>query len=67
VGQLAPKWCGLIHHNLQIDNLIPQFTGISSPYEHPINPELTINTESITAEEASDQIIAMLIKAGIIN
>ncbi|MEO7213820.1 MAG: hypothetical protein ABIX36_13505, partial [Mucilaginibacter sp.] len=20
VGQLAPKWCGLIHHNLQINS-----------------------------------------------
>ncbi len=29
--------------------LIPEFTGISSPYEAPENPELTVNTGGIRA------------------
>jgi adenylyl-sulfate kinase len=32
--------------------LIPQFTGIDSPYEPPINPEVVIPTERMSIEEA---------------
>jgi adenylyl-sulfate kinase len=34
--------------------LIPQFTGIDSPYEPPTNPELVIPTELLTVQEALD-------------
>ena len=36
---------------------IPNFTGISSPYEEPKNPEIRIDTTKITAEEAANKII----------
>ena len=36
---------------------IPEFTGISAPYEAPENPELHINT----AEHSVDECVAMLI------
>lgn len=39
---------------------IQQFTGISSPYEAPINPEIIIDTERFTIDEASDEIIEYL-------
>lgn len=39
---------------------IQQFTGISSPYEAPINPEIIIDTELFTIEEASSEIIDYL-------
>jgi bifunctional enzyme CysN/CysC len=32
--------------------LIPQFTGIDSPYEHPEHPELVIPAERLTVEES---------------
>ena len=32
--------------------LISQFTGIDSPYEPPINPELVIPTEQLEISEA---------------
>lgn len=35
---------------------IPNFTGISSPYEIPEHPELTIDTSQSTVEEAVEQI-----------
>ncbi|MGH7690417.1 MAG: adenylyl-sulfate kinase, partial [Gemmatimonadaceae bacterium] len=35
---------------------IPDFTGISSPYEEPERPELTADTEQLSAEA----IVAML-------
>ena len=41
---------------------IPNFTGISSPFEKPINPEIRIDTLKISAEEAADQIIEFLSK-----
>ena len=39
---------------------IPNFTGISDPYEAPENPEMVIKTAEGTPEEAAAQILAML-------
>ena len=36
---------------------IPNFTGISSIYEPPKNPEIRIDTTKVSAEEAANQII----------
>ena len=36
---------------------LPNFTGISSPYEEPVNPEIRIDTTEMSAEEAADAII----------
>jgi bifunctional enzyme CysN/CysC len=43
---------------------IKNFTGIDSPYEPPENPELRVNTTSLTAEEAADLIVARLEQLG---
>jgi adenylylsulfate kinase len=40
--------------------LIPEFTGISSPYEVPANPELVINTSKQHVEESVLQILDYL-------
>ena len=40
---------------------IPDFTGISSPFEAPLNPELTIQTGKITVAEATDQITSFIL------
>ena len=40
--------------------LIPDFTGIHSPYEEPIQPELVLNTHEHSVEECVDQIIKYL-------
>lgn len=39
---------------------IPDFTGISSPYEQPLHPELTIRTDIHTIEECANQVILFL-------
>lgn len=39
---------------------IKDFTGISSPYEEPINPELTIDTDAETLDESVAKVIEML-------
>jgi bifunctional enzyme CysN/CysC len=41
---------------------IPNFTGISSPFESPKNPEIRIDTTKTSAEEAANQIIDFITK-----
>ena len=36
------------------------FTGIDSPYEVPEHPEVRIDTATTSAEQAADEIIAVL-------
>ncbi len=46
---------------------IQQFTGISDPYEAPQDAEITLETESLSPEEASGMIIGDLKGRGIIS
>jgi adenylyl-sulfate kinase len=39
---------------------IKEFTGVSDPYEPPLNPELTVDTEQETAEESAEKLLALL-------
>lgn len=43
---------------------IKNFTGVSDPYEPPLNPELTINTESESAAESAARIMRKLENLG---
>ena len=45
---------------------IKEFTGISAPYEAPVQPELTVNTSELTLEECTDRVIARLENIGLI-
>lgn len=45
---------------------IANFTGISSPYEAPELPELRLDTTSVNAEQAADQVIARIRELGMI-
>jgi bifunctional enzyme CysN/CysC len=40
---------------------LKNFTGIDSPYEAPASPEIHIDTRRMSAEEAADHIIAILL------
>ncbi len=42
------------------ENKIPNFTGISSPYEIPQNPEITVRTDEMSVEECVDHIMKVL-------
>lgn len=46
---------------------IANFTGISSPYEEPQQPELVVETDLHSTEELVDSIIAALVKRGILS
>lgn len=39
---------------------IAEFTGITSPYEAPANPEITLHTDRETVEESVERILAYL-------
>jgi len=43
---------------------IPEFTGISAPYEAPENPELVLDTNTQSVEESVAQLVAYLEKGG---
>lgn len=46
---------------------IPQFTGISSPYEAPTSPELKIATDKETIDDCVEQVISLLTARGILK
>jgi adenylylsulfate kinase len=39
---------------------IKEFTGVSDPYEEPLSPEITVETEKQTPEESARQILDFL-------
>jgi len=43
---------------------IPNFTGISSPYEAPANPEIWLKTNDMSVEEAASMVLAYLKENG---
>jgi adenylylsulfate kinase len=45
---------------------IPNFTGVSDPYEEPLFPELTLETANETVEQSVDRIITRLEEAGLL-
>lgn len=47
--------------------IIPEFTGISAPYEAPLNPELVIDTDKLSVEESAQKILEYLKKHRIIK
>ncbi len=46
---------------------IPQFTGITAPYEAPDSPELKLATESLSAEDCARAVVAMLDDEGVLG
>ncbi|MGH8897792.1 MAG: bifunctional sulfate adenylyltransferase/adenylylsulfate kinase [Egibacteraceae bacterium] len=47
--------------------LIPEFTGISDPYEEPVDAELVIDATTLLPEEAAQEIILYLERQGYIG
>jgi adenylylsulfate kinase len=39
---------------------IKEFTGVSDPYEEPLNPEIVLETENESPEESAEKLIALL-------
>jgi adenylylsulfate kinase len=49
------------------DGEIPEFTGISAPYEAPANPELVLDTGSLDVEQSVARIIEYLEEKGYLS
>jgi bifunctional enzyme CysN/CysC len=45
---------------------IANFTGINSPYEPPVSPEITLDTTALDPAQAAEKIIEALANAGVI-
>lgn len=48
------------------EGTIPEFTGISSPYEPPESPELVIRTGELTVDKAAAKVVELLQLRGLI-
>lgn len=46
---------------------IKQFTGIDSPYEVPVEPELSINSAQLSVEQSVEQVLKFMKSQGIIR
>lgn len=46
---------------------IKNYTGIDSPYEEPMKPELVVDTEALTLEESIGRVMALLAERGVIG
>jgi adenylylsulfate kinase len=46
------------------DGKIPEFTGISAPYEPPLQPDITLHTDAQPVEESVAQIVNFLTRRG---
>ena len=42
------------------EGLLPKFTGIDSPYEPPVNPELHLDTSQLSPQHALQRLLGML-------
>jgi adenylylsulfate kinase-like enzyme len=42
------------------------FTGVDDPYEPPLNPEVTLNTSSLSVQGCVDHIIDKMLEMGYI-
>ena len=45
---------------------IKEFTGVSDPYEEPLNPEVIVKTDTESIEESKSKIIAALASRGLL-
>jgi adenylyl-sulfate kinase len=45
---------------------IPQFTGVSDPYEPPLHPEVVVHSDRETPEESANRVWAKLEELGLI-
>ena len=46
---------------------IPQFTGVSDPYEPPLHPEVVVHSASESVEESANKVWAKLAELGLIS
>ena len=68
-GYYDPTYNYILEANIDWNKIQPtlrttikNFTGINSPYERPINPEIIVNTDNLKVNETVDIIYKKVIK-----
>jgi sulfate adenylyltransferase len=46
--------------------LIPEFTGISDPYDEPVDADLVVDTAQVSREEALNRVLDLLHSRGLV-
>jgi adenylyl-sulfate kinase len=46
---------------------LPQFTGVSDPYEPPLHPEVTVHTAAESPEQSADKVWETLERLGLVR
>jgi adenylylsulfate kinase len=54
------------HYQRAREGKIRDFTGVSSPYEEPADPELVLDTAAVSIDQSVEQVLALLRSRGII-
>lgn len=54
------------HYKKALAGEIKEFTGISSPYEEPENPDIIINTDLLSVDECVARVMSVLIERNIV-
>ncbi len=55
------------HYQRALAGQIPNFTGVSDPYEAPQRPEVVVHTERQSPQECVDEIISKLVTLGYLS
>ena len=54
------------YYRLAKEGKIKDFTGISSPYEEPLNPDLVLDTGAKTIDQSVDEVLSLLQQRGVL-
>jgi adenylylsulfate kinase len=54
------------HYQRAREGKIRDFTGVSAPYEEPADPELALDTSTLTIEESVQRVLELLRSRGIV-
>ena len=47
--------------------IIPNFTGISAPYEEPVNPEINLITDGRSIDDCAGEVVNYLVEKGFLG
>ena len=54
-------------YKLAREGKIKEFTGISDPYDVPVNPELAVETENVDVDNCAHQVLWKLERMGLVK
>src|SRR5262249_38788751 len=55
------------HYKLADSGEMPLFPGVTSPYEPPAQPDLTLETDKLSVATCTDRIIELLTAGGVVE